>query len=80
MNLRGVRESGKAFAVPIYLFMVSVIGMGIVGRRPRLRPGRCPQAESAGLDARPGAGLRVARQRRDGCSCCCAPSRPAVRP
>ena len=31
MNLRGVRESGKAFALPVYLFMASVIGMGIVG-------------------------------------------------
>jgi amino acid transporter len=31
MNLRGVRESGKAFAVPVYAFIVGVIGMGIVG-------------------------------------------------
>ncbi len=31
MNLRGVRESGAAFAVPTYLFMVSVLGMAAVG-------------------------------------------------
>lgn len=27
MNLRGVRESGTAFAVPTYLFMASILGM-----------------------------------------------------
>src|SRR6478736_4765446 len=31
MNLRGVRESGKAFAVPVYAFMLAIIGMGIYG-------------------------------------------------
>src|SRR6187431_3643783 len=31
MNLRGVRESGKAFAVPVYLFMLAILGMGIYG-------------------------------------------------
>ena len=31
MNLRGVRESGKAFAVPVYAFMVGILGMGLVG-------------------------------------------------
>ncbi|NUO89569.1 MAG: APC family permease [Dermatophilaceae bacterium] len=31
MNLRGVRESGKAFAVPVYAFMVAIIGMGLYG-------------------------------------------------
>jgi amino acid transporter len=29
MNLRGVRESGRAFAVPVYAFMFGIIGMGI---------------------------------------------------
>ncbi|KQU70970.1 DNA-binding protein [Phycicoccus sp. Root563] len=48
MNLRGVRESGQAFAVPVYLFMLSVIGMGIVGV-VREVTGNLPQAESAGL-------------------------------
>jgi amino acid transporter len=31
MNLRGIRESGAAFAVPTYIFMVSVLGMAAVG-------------------------------------------------
>jgi amino acid transporter len=46
MNLRGVRESGKAFAVPTYLFVASVmtmVGVGIV----RVLFGAAPVAESA---------------------------------
>ena len=31
INLRGVRESGKVFAVPVYCFMVGVISMGLWG-------------------------------------------------
>jgi amino acid transporter len=31
MNLRGVRESGTAFALPTYAFMVSIIGMSLFG-------------------------------------------------
>jgi amino acid transporter len=31
MNLRGVRESGRIFAVPTYLFVVSVLGLVFVG-------------------------------------------------
>ena len=31
VNLRGVRESGTAFAVPTYVFMLSIIGMGLWG-------------------------------------------------
>jgi amino acid transporter len=31
MNLRGVRESGKAFAVPVYAFILGIVGMGVVG-------------------------------------------------
>lgn len=30
-NLRGVRESGRAFAVPTYIFIVSIVGMVIWG-------------------------------------------------
>ncbi len=52
MNLRGVRESGKAFALPVYLFMASVIGMGIVGVIREVT-GTLPQAESAGLTLAP---------------------------
>ena len=31
VNLRGIRESGSAFAIPTYCFMVAIIGMVIWG-------------------------------------------------
>jgi amino acid transporter len=31
MNLRGVKESGTAFAIPTYIFMASILGMAAVG-------------------------------------------------
>jgi amino acid transporter len=46
MNLRGVRESGRAFAVPTYAFVAGVmlmIGIGLI----RALLGDAPQAESA---------------------------------
>ncbi|WP_436790371.1 APC family permease [Yinghuangia sp. YIM S10712] len=49
MNLRGVRESGSAFAVPTYLFMFAVIGMTIFGFL-RYFTGAEMRAESAGFD------------------------------
>ena len=57
MNLRGVRESGQAFAVPVYLFMLSVIGMGIVGV-VREVTGNLPDAESARLTLAPETGYQ----------------------
>ncbi|MEO6412429.1 MAG: APC family permease [Pedococcus sp.] len=48
INLRGVRESGKAFAVPTYLFMTCVLGMAAVGLFRNVT-GTLPPAESAGL-------------------------------
>ena len=52
MNLRGVRESGRVFAIPTYLFMFSVLGMAAVGLVRRLL-GDLPMAESAGLTLAP---------------------------
>jgi amino acid transporter len=49
INLRGVKESGAAFALPTYLFMFSVLGMAAVGFF-RHWTGSLPQAESAGLE------------------------------
>ncbi len=49
VNLRGVRESSKAFAVPTYLFIASVLVMVIVGL-VRVVLGDTPVAESAGFD------------------------------
>src|SRR6478736_5373535 len=48
MNLRGVRESGSVFAVPVYGFMIAVIGMGVVGLY-QYAAGTLHPAESADL-------------------------------
>lgn len=48
MNLRGVRESGTAFAVPTYLFMIAIIGMTLFGFL-RYLTGAEMRAESAGF-------------------------------
>ena len=47
MNLRGVRESGRTFAVPTYLFIAGVLAMIAVGL-VRDGVGHAPVAESAG--------------------------------
>nr|WP_218566383.1 APC family permease [Vallicoccus soli] len=52
MNLRGVRESGTAFAVPTYLFVVGVLGMVVWGLLRTLL-GDAPVAESAPYDVEP---------------------------
>jgi len=52
MNLRGVRESGASFAVPTYLFMLSVIGMALFGLYRRAS-GDLPLAESGALQLLP---------------------------
>jgi amino acid transporter len=46
LNLRGVRESGALFAVPVYGFMVGIIGMALVGM-VRGASGSLPDVESA---------------------------------
>ncbi|GAA1102264.1 MULTISPECIES: APC family permease [Kitasatospora] len=55
MNLRGVRESGSAFAVPTYAFMAGVMGMVVWGAI-RSGLGQTMNAESSGfhLQATPG--------------------------
>ncbi len=55
MNLRGVRESGTAFAVPTYLFMVAILGMGAYGFVQHFT-GTLASAESADLTLLPEAG------------------------
>jgi len=49
INLRGVSESSKAFALPTYLFIGSVFLMIVVGLI-RVAFGSAPVAESAGFD------------------------------
>ena len=46
MNLRGVRESGTAFALPTYAFIIGIIGMALFGFF-RSVTGSLPQADSA---------------------------------
>ncbi|WIX98383.1 APC family permease [Amycolatopsis mongoliensis] len=52
MNLRGIRESGRAFAAPTYLFIATVMLMIVVGFA-RVFTGHAPVAESAGYAIRP---------------------------
>ncbi|MBC7593041.1 MAG: APC family permease [Kineosporiaceae bacterium] len=52
MNLRGTKESGKAFAVPVYLFMIAIILMGLWGYASYLT-GNLPMVESAAYDIAP---------------------------
>ncbi|WP_392542274.1 APC family permease [Oryzobacter telluris] len=58
MNLRGVRESGAAFAIPVYLFMVAIIGMALFGLYRQVT-GDLPLAESAGLELAPEPGYET---------------------
>ena len=48
VNLRGVRESGSVFAVPVYGFMIAILGMGVVGL-VQYASGTLHPAESADL-------------------------------
>ncbi|MEU6267289.1 APC family permease [Saccharopolyspora shandongensis] len=52
MNLRGTRESGRAFAVPTYLFVVAT-GLTVVVGLAQAAVGHPPVAESAGWGIRP---------------------------
>ena len=55
-NLRGVRESGRALALPVYLFMLAIGLIAVIGS-VRYALGNLPMAESAGLEVAPEAGL-----------------------
>ncbi|NIZ92111.1 APC family permease [Kineococcus rubinsiae] len=48
VNLRGLKESGAAFAIPTYIFMASILGMALWGFG-RYFFGDLPQAPSADL-------------------------------
>lgn len=52
MNLRGVRESGTAFAVPTYAFMIAILGMSAFGMI-RWALGNLPTVASAELEIAP---------------------------
>ncbi len=55
LNLRGVRESARAFAVLVYLFMALMGALAVTGAIRHLA-GTLPQAESAQYDVVPAAG------------------------
>ncbi|WP_264176343.1 APC family permease [Agilicoccus flavus] len=52
VNLRGVRESGAAFAIPTYAFMIGILGMAAWGLVRHLS-GTLPPAPSAGFEIAP---------------------------
>ena len=58
INLRGVRESGTAFAIPTYLFMASIGALAVVGAI-KFATGTLPGAESADLQLVPETGYDV---------------------
>ena len=57
LNLRGVRESGTAFAIPTYCFMFGVLAMAAYGFYRYLVTNDLPMAASASLDLRQEAGF-----------------------
>lgn len=77
VNLRGVKESGTAFAIPVYCFM-AVIGLLAVVGTIRYLTGSLPAAESAGLTLTPEAGYQTGSPAWRAASWCCGRSRPAV--
>ncbi|MGH3497361.1 MAG: APC family permease [Nocardioidaceae bacterium] len=55
VNLRGVKESGTAFAIPTYCFIASVVGMAVWGLL-RYLDGGLPMVESAKYSIKPESG------------------------
>ncbi|WP_163504756.1 APC family permease [Fodinicola acaciae] len=53
MNLRGLRESGIAFAIPTYAFMVAILGMVVVGLFRIFALGQHVQTASAHFTMKP---------------------------
>lgn len=53
-NLRGVKESGSLFALPVYLFMLAIGAIAVVGSL-QLLTGNLTMAESSGFELAPDA-------------------------
>ena len=68
LNLRGIRESGTAFAIPTYAFIAGIAVLIAVGFT-KIFTGHKLLAESANLHVVPPCALQRLRPR---CSCCCA--------
>ena len=69
INLRGVRESSKAFAVPTYLFIGSIAVMIVAVPGARRSSATCPSPRAPTCRCR----ARASPTPRSSC-CCCAPS------
>ncbi len=77
MNLRGVKESGKLFAIPTYVFVGAVFVMIAWGAWRGLVMGDTMEAPTAGLEIKAEhQGLAASPWS----SCCYGPSPPAVPP
>ncbi len=61
MNLRGVRESGSYFAIPVYLFILGIFAMAIVGVTRKLL-GDLPMSASAKFELVPQQGMSALSQ------------------
>lgn len=55
LNLRGMRESGRAFAIPTYVYMAAIGMMGVAGLVQEFT-GHLGQAETAAYELAPAAG------------------------
>ncbi|MFC7649590.1 APC family permease [Streptosporangium lutulentum] len=75
VNLRGIRESGAAFAIPTYAFMAAVIGLILWGAFRLLVLGQELHAPTAATRSSPSRATSP-RSRRPSSSC--APSPPAA--
>ncbi|GEL96988.1 APC family permease [Cellulomonas terrae] len=53
-NLRGVKESGRVFALPVYLFMLAIGSIAVIGSI-QLLTGNLTMAESSGYELAPDA-------------------------
>ncbi|WP_421741257.1 APC family permease [Cellulomonas sp.] len=53
-NLRGVKESGSLFAIPVYMFMLAIGALAVVGS-VQLLTGNLAMAESSGFELAPDA-------------------------
>ena len=76
LNLRGLRESGTAFAIPTYAFIVVIVGMILTGLVRVFILGQDLRAPSADLVIAGRGG--PSDQLRASCSCCCGRSPPAA--
>ncbi len=61
LNLRGVRESGSYFAIPVYLFILGIFAMAIVGVTRKLMDD-LPMAQSAKFTLAPQEGMGTLSQ------------------